>query len=70
MKTLFKTRNVLQSGNTNNCTILFTAVQSNGQQLKPAAAAMRLLMALKFITKYMVRAGLSFCCMVLFIPLR
>jgi hypothetical protein len=50
--------------------LFFTIFHAKGQQIKPAESGYAPVMALKFITKYMVRAGLSFYCMVLFTPLR
>ena len=41
-----------------------------GRRVNLPGVATSLLMALKFITKYMVKVGLSFYCMALFIPLR
>ncbi len=45
--------------------LIFTVFQSNSNRINLPTVATYLLMALKFITKYMVRVGLSFYCMVL-----
>ena len=69
MKRVFKGSNVLKPVLI-IAMLFFTVFQSTGNRSNLPTVATHLLMALKFITKYMVRAGLSFYCMALFIPLR